>query len=81
MPMREFIKVIKALRDPNRVKIIKILEHGKLCVCEIQEVLQVSQSTASKHLKNLEEAGLLNKTIIHQFYWWVPGCAKRVAWW
>lgn len=60
MPMREFIKVIKALRDPNRVKIIKILEHGKLCVCEIQEVLQVSQSTASKHLKNLEEAGLLN---------------------
>ena len=23
----------------------------------------------------------LNKTIIHQFYWWVPGCAKRVAWW
>ena len=58
--MREFIKVIKALRDPNRVKIVKILEHGELCVCEIQEVLGVSQPTVSKHLKTLEEAGLLN---------------------
>jgi len=58
--MREFIKVIKALRNPNRVKIVKILEHGELCVCEIQEVLGVSQPTVSKHLKTLEEAGLLN---------------------
>jgi len=58
--MKEFIKVIKALRDPNRLKIIKILEHGELCVCEIQEVLQVSQPTVSKHLKTLEEAALLN---------------------
>jgi len=58
--MKEFIKVIKALRDPNRVKIVKILKHGQLCVCEIQEVLGVSQPTVSKHLKTLEEAGLLN---------------------
>jgi len=58
--MREFIKVIKALRDPNRVKIVKMLQHGELCVCEIQEVLGTSQPTVSKHLKILEEAGLLN---------------------
>ena len=48
MSMREFIKVMKALRDINRVKIVKILEQGELCVCEIQEVLQVSQPTVSK---------------------------------
>ena len=58
--MKEFIKVMKALRDPNRVKIVKMLQHGELCVCEIQEALGVSQPTVSKNLKILEEAGLLN---------------------
>ena len=58
--MKEFIKVMKALRDPNRVKIIKMLQHGELCVCEIQETLEVSQPTVSKHVKILDEAGLLN---------------------
>lgn len=58
--MKEFIKVMKALRDPNRVKIVKMLQHGELCVCEIQELLGTSQPTASKHLKILEAAGILN---------------------
>lgn len=57
--MKEFISVMKALRDSRRVKIVKMLQHGELCVCEIQVTLGVSQSTASKHLKILEEAGLL----------------------
>lgn len=57
--MREFIKVMKALSDPNRVKIVKMLEHRVLCVCEIQEALGLAQSTASKHLKILEEADLI----------------------
>ena len=60
MPIRQFISVMKALRDPNRVKIVKMLQHGELCVCEIQEALETSQPTASKHLKILEEADLLN---------------------
>jgi len=57
--MRELIKVMKALSDPNRVKMIKLLQHRVLCVCEIQEALGLAQSTASKHLKILEEAGLI----------------------
>ena len=57
--MREFIKVIKALSDPNRVKMVKLLQRRVLCVCEIQEALGLAQSTASKHLKILEEAGLI----------------------
>lgn len=56
--MQEFIKVIKALSDPNRVKIIKLLQRRELCVCEIQVALDLAQSTVSKHLKTLEEAGL-----------------------
>ena len=57
--MREFIKVMKALSDPNRVKMIKLLQRRMLCVCEIQEALGLAQSTASKHLKILEEAELI----------------------
>ena len=58
--MKEFIKVMKALSDPNRVKIVKMLQRRVLCVCEIQEALGLAQSTASKHLKILEEAGLID---------------------
>jgi len=57
--MREFTKVMKALSDPNRVKIIKLLQRRVLCVCEIKEALGLAQSSASKHLKILEEAGLI----------------------
>ena len=57
--MRKFIKVMKALSDPNRVKMVKLLQHKVMCVCEIQAALGLAQSTASKHLKILEEAGLI----------------------
>ncbi len=59
--MREFIKVMKALSDPNRVKMIKLLQHRVMCVCELQEALGLAQSTASKHLQILEDAGLVSK--------------------
>lgn len=57
--MKKFIKVMKALSDPSRIKIIKMLQHKEMCVCEIREALGIAQSTASKHLKILEESGLL----------------------
>jgi ArsR family transcriptional regulator, arsenate/arsenite/antimonite-responsive transcriptional repressor len=56
--MKKFIKVMKALSDPSRVKIVKMLQQKEMCVCEIQDALGIAQSTASKHLKILEEAGL-----------------------
>ena len=57
--MKKFIKVMKALSDPNRVKMVKLLQHKVMCVCEIQSALCLAQSTVSKHLKILEEAGLI----------------------
>jgi ArsR family transcriptional regulator len=57
--MKEFIKVTKALSDPTRVKILKMLQKRMLCVCEIQSALDRAQSTISKHLKILEDAGLI----------------------
>jgi len=58
--MKEYIKVMKALSDPNRVKIIKILQKRIMCVCEIRAALGLAQPTISKHLKALEEAGLVS---------------------
>jgi len=57
--MKDFIKVTKALSDPNRVKIVKMLQHKRMCVCEIRELLQIAQPSVSKHLKILENAGLV----------------------
>ena len=56
--MKEFLRVMKALSDPTRVKILKILERRSMCVCELQTALGSAQSTTSKHLKILEDAGL-----------------------
>ncbi len=59
--MKEFIKVMKALSDPNRVKLVKMLQQRTMCVCEVQAALGISQPTVSKHLKILEGAGLVDR--------------------
>ncbi len=58
--MKEFIKVMRALSDPNRVKLIKMLQRKSMCVCEIQAALGIAQPTVSKHLKILVDAGLVD---------------------
>jgi len=58
--MKAFTKVMKALSDPNRVKIAKMLQHKAMCVCEIQEALGISQPSVSKHLRILGEADLVD---------------------
>ncbi|MCE5333178.1 MAG: metalloregulator ArsR/SmtB family transcription factor [Desulfobacteraceae bacterium] len=57
--MRDFIKVMKAVSDPSRVKILKMLQHKSMCVCEMHAALKLAQPTVSKHLKILEDAGLV----------------------
>jgi len=50
----------KALGNKNRLRIVKLLEKKAMCVCELVEVIGISQSTISKHLKILVNAGLLS---------------------
>ncbi len=57
--IKAFVKVAKAVADPNRVKIVKMLQHKSMCVCELKTALGLAQPTVSKHLKILEEAGLV----------------------
>ncbi len=58
--MRELVKTFKALSDPNRVRILKMLEVRPLCVCEITQVLNLATSTVSKHLSLLRDADLIS---------------------
>lgn len=60
--MRNFLRVTKALSDKTRVRMFKMLQQKKMCVCEVQAVLGMAQSTTSKHLKILEDAGLIVRT-------------------
>ena len=57
--MEEKVKLFKALSDPNRLRIIRMLQEKSLCVCEIREVLQLANSTVSQHLSILKEAGYI----------------------
>jgi ArsR family transcriptional regulator len=57
--MRDFVKVMRALSDPNRIRIVKLLQEKELCVCELTELFSLSQPTVSKHLRILEEADLV----------------------
>ncbi len=60
MSLRKYEAVMKAAADPTRVRILKMLEPGELCVCQIIAVLALSPSTVSKHLFLLKSAGLVN---------------------
>jgi len=59
MSLRAYEDVMKAVADPTRVRILKILEGGELCVCQIIAVIALGQSTISKHLFLLRAAGLI----------------------
>jgi ArsR family transcriptional regulator len=57
--MKELSTIFKALSDETRLRIIKLLEQGELCVCDIVAALDIIQPKASFHLGVLREAGLL----------------------
>ncbi|MDO8606481.1 MAG: metalloregulator ArsR/SmtB family transcription factor [Phaeospirillum sp.] len=59
--LETFETVAKAVADPSRVRILKLLESGELCVCQITAVLNLAPATVSKHLAGLKTAGLLQQ--------------------
>ena len=54
-----YVKIFKALGHPIRIKIVRDLRKGPLCVCNINENVDFSQSNLSQHLKILKDAGIL----------------------
>ena len=53
-------EICKALGDPNRLKIIKLLTDGEQCACKLLEDFQITQPTLSHHMKILSETGLVS---------------------
>lgn len=51
--------VFKALGDANRLRIVNLLLHGELCVCDIQYVLENSQPNISRHLAYLKRCEMV----------------------
>ena len=58
--MKDIIQLFKSLSDPTRVRIVWLLhEGGELCVCDLMAVRDLPQSTVSRHLAYLRNAGLV----------------------
>jgi ArsR family transcriptional regulator, arsenate/arsenite/antimonite-responsive transcriptional repressor len=57
--MKELATIFKALSDETRLRTLKLLEHGELCVCDIVAAFDMSQPKISFHLGVLKTAGLV----------------------
>jgi len=57
--MQDLIKVMKALSDETRLRILRVLLEKECCVCEVMQALDISQSRASRNLGILQDAGFL----------------------
>ena len=57
--MKDLVTIFKALSDETRLRILKLLEQGELCVCDIVAAFEMSQPKVSFHLATLKAAGLV----------------------
>ena len=57
--MPQIVKILRVVADPNRLRILLLLEGEELTVAELQEILVMGQSTISTHLSQLKQAGLV----------------------
>ena len=57
--MRDLERLFKGLSDQTRLRILNLLIHGELCVCDIHYVLESSQPNVSRHLIYLKNSGLV----------------------
>jgi ArsR family transcriptional regulator, arsenate/arsenite/antimonite-responsive transcriptional repressor len=55
----DLVYILKALADENRIRILNLLRNDELCVCDIEDVLGIKQSNASRHLNRLKIAGII----------------------
>ena len=81
----DIARVAKALADPIRVQLVDVLrtQAGKVCVCELVPLFDVSQPTISHHLKVLRDAGMVEseRQGLWSYYYVLPGALERIARW
>ncbi|MHB8158544.1 MAG: ArsR/SmtB family transcription factor [Desulfocucumaceae bacterium] len=59
--MEQFVKIFKALGEPTRIKLLRLLSVRPMYVCELESVMGISQPRISQHLKVLKEANILKE--------------------
>jgi ArsR family transcriptional regulator len=78
-------EIAKALGDPIRLQLVDVLRRhaGKVCVCELTPLFDVSQPTISHHLKVLREAGVVDseRRGLWAYYYVRPESFKEIARW
>jgi ArsR family transcriptional regulator len=82
---RRMAALAKALGDPIRLQLVDVLRKhaGKVCVCELVPLFDVSQPTLSHHLKVLREAGVVDseRVGLWAFYYVVPDALEELNAW
>src|SRR5258706_15114370 len=78
-------RVAKALGDPIRLQLVDVLRKhaGKVCVCELTPLFDVSQPTVSHHLKVLRDAGIVDseRRGLWAYYYVIPEAMKELSGW
>ena len=78
--MKEIKKMVEACVDESRLRILKLIEKRKMCVCELAFVLNKTQPSVSRHLKKLEKAGIITRQ--QAGYWteyYIPKIKNKYA--
>jgi len=77
--------IAKALGDPIRLQLVDVLRKhaGKVCVCELVPLFDLSQPTVSHHLKVLRDAGIVasERQGLWAYYYVIPGALKELSAW
>ena len=78
-------EVAKALGDPVRLQLVDVLRKhaGKVCVCELVPLFDISQPTLSHHLKKLRDAGIVDseRRGLWAYYYVRPGALEELTAW
>jgi ArsR family transcriptional regulator len=82
---RRMAEVAKALGDPVRLQLVDVLRKhaGKVCVCELVPLFDLSQPTVSHHLKVLRQAGIVGseREGLWAYYYVIPDALKELSAW
>ncbi len=77
--------VAKALGDPIRLQLVDVLRRhaGKVCVCELVALFDISQPTLSHHLKRLRDAGIVDseRQGLWAYYYVIPDALEELSAW
>ena len=78
-------ELAKVLGDPTRLQLVDVLRRhaGEVCVCELQPLFDVGQSTLSEHLKKLRDAGVVGveRRGLWAYYFVIPEALEELSSW